>query len=204
MADAQERERSVVLTPGFAALAASHFDDTLDGTRPGGVAQLLATPAAARYTRSLKRPRPSPPVNRPMSERVPLDTAVLSDPGMVRTHNEDSVFVDPAAGIAVLADGMGGYNAGEVASGIAVKVVSGGMVPELNSDGLTDMVEPPFVHAIIEKRREDLATAATELVEAANQNGGRDNISVVLVRVPKEFLPSAAWAQRWLAKKRAG
>ena len=41
-------------------------------------------------------------------------------------------------------------------------------------------------------------------VEAANQNGGRDNISVVLVRVPKAFLPSAAWAQRWLAKKRAG
>ena len=69
-----------------------------------------------------------------MSERVQLDTAVLSHPGMVRTHNEDSVFVDAAAGIAVLADGMGGYNAGEVASGIAVKVVSGGMVPELNSD----------------------------------------------------------------------
>ncbi len=69
-----------------------------------------------------------------MPERVPLDTAVLSHPGMVRTHNEDSVFVDADAGIAVLADGMGGYNAGEVASGIAVKVVSGGMVPELNSD----------------------------------------------------------------------
>jgi serine/threonine protein phosphatase PrpC len=40
-------------------------------------------------------------------------------------------------------------------------------------------------------------------VDLANQNGGRDNISVVLVRVPKAFLPSAAWAQRWLAKKRA-
>ena len=69
-----------------------------------------------------------------MPERVPLDTALLSHPGMVRTHNEDSVFVDPEAGIAVLADGMGGYNAGEVASGIAVNVVSGGMLPELNSD----------------------------------------------------------------------
>ncbi len=41
---------------------------------------------------------------------------------MVRSHNEDSVFVDAEAGIAVLADGMGGYNAGEVASGIAVNV----------------------------------------------------------------------------------
>ena len=52
---------------------------------------------------------------------------------MVRSHNEDAVFVDPGAGIAILADGMGGYNAGEVASGIAVNVVSTGMLPELSS-----------------------------------------------------------------------
>src|SRR5512138_728771 len=68
-----------------------------------------------------------------MTDRVPLDVATLSHPGMVRAHNEDSVFVDGDAGIAVLADGMGGYNAGEVASGIAVNVVSNGMMPELKS-----------------------------------------------------------------------
>jgi protein phosphatase len=73
----------------------------------------------------------------------------------------------------------------------------------LNSDGLTDMVEPSVVHTIIDKKRDNLTDAAKELVDVANQNGGRDNISVVLVRVPKDFLPSAAWAQRWLAKKRA-
>ena len=44
--------------------------------------------------------------------------------------------------------------------------------------------------------------AAGDLVDLANQNGGRDNISVILVRVPPEFLPSASWAQRWLAKKK--
>jgi PPM family protein phosphatase len=44
--------------------------------------------------------------------------------GMVRSHNEDSVGCDAATGLVVLADGMGGYNAGEVASGIAVSVVS--------------------------------------------------------------------------------
>jgi PPM family protein phosphatase len=68
-----------------------------------------------------------------MPERVPLDVASLSHPGMVRTHNEDSVFVDGEAGLAVLADGMGGYSAGEVASGIAVNVVSSGLMPELRS-----------------------------------------------------------------------
>ena len=62
-----------------------------------------------------------------------LDCATLSHPGMVRSHNEDTVFVDADAGIAILADGMGGYNAGEVASGIAVNVVSNGMLPDLRS-----------------------------------------------------------------------
>src|SRR2546428_8112993 len=68
-----------------------------------------------------------------MSAHSPLDVASLSHPGMVRTHNEDSVFVDPESGLAVLADGMGGYSAGEVASGIAVNVISKGMVQELKS-----------------------------------------------------------------------
>ena len=274
-----------------------------------------------------------------MTNRVPLDVASLSHPGMVRTHNEDSLFVDGEAGLAVLADGMGGYSAGEVASGIAVNVISSGMLPELNSgrelskvdigsglthaalllqqqiavankgiyeaaqarpecagmgttlvaavffanrvsighigdsrcyrlradkleqlthdhsllqeqidsgmltpeqakfslnknlvtralgieavvpadiaeyrvepddiyvlcsDGLTDMVDADAVRDIVVAKRNDLAEAAAELIDIANQNGGRDNISVVLVRVPAEFLPSASWLQRWLAKK---
>jgi protein phosphatase len=259
---------------------------------------------------------------------------------MVRSHNEDSVFVDADAGIAILADGMGGYNAGEVASGIAVNVVSNGLLPDLrsgrelskidvqsglthaalllqqqiaaankgiyeaaqarpecagmgttivsavffgnrvsighigdsrcyrlraekfeqlthdhsllqeqidsgqltqeqakyslnknlvtralgieaivpadiveyrveandiyllNSDGLTDMVEPEVIQKVVTEKRGDLALAAAELIEIANQNGGRDNISVVLVRVPAEFLPSSGWAQRFLANKK--
>ena len=39
-----------------------------------------------------------------------------ADTGRARSNNEDSVAVDPGNGLAVLADGMGGYNAGEVAS----------------------------------------------------------------------------------------
>src|SRR6202051_2523250 len=68
-----------------------------------------------------------------MSSRAPLDVASLSHPGMVRPHNEDTVFVDGESGLAVLADGMGGYSAGEVASGIAVNVISTGMLEELKS-----------------------------------------------------------------------
>ncbi len=276
----------------------------------------------------------------PTSQRAPLEVASLSDPGMVRTHNEDSVFVDAPAGLAVLADGMGGYNAGEVASGIAVKVISGGLVPELRSerelskvdvatglthaalllqqqiaaankgiyeaaqarpecagmgttvvaavlcgnrisighigdsrcyrlradkfeqlthdhsllqeqidsgvltpeqakyslnknlvtralgieaivpadiaeyrleaediyvlcsDGLTDMVEPEAVQAIVAEHRMNLAEAARRLIDLANQNGGRDNISVILLRVPPDYLQASGWVQRWLANKK--
>src|SRR5882757_7827053 len=52
-----------------------------------------------------------------------LDIASATDPGMVRSHNEDSVAADQGNGLVVLADGMGGYNAGEVASGMATTVI---------------------------------------------------------------------------------
>jgi len=47
----------------------------------------------------------------------------VTDVGKVRDHNEDALGTAPEIGLWVLADGMGGYNAGEVASGIAVKTV---------------------------------------------------------------------------------
>src|SRR5437762_8289510 len=266
---------------------------------------------------------------------------MLSHPGMVRPHNEDAIFADSDYGLVILAGGMGGYNAGEVASGIAVNVVSGGLRPELESgrdrskvdvqsglthaalllqqqiaaankgiyetaqarpecagmgttivaavfygnrvsighigdsrcyrlradrfeqlthdhsllqeqidsgmltqeqakyslnknlvtralgieavvpadiseyrveaediyllcsDGLTDMVDAEALQEIIATRRSDLAEAAAELIDVANQNGGRDNISVVLVRVPEQFLPTGGWLQRWMSKKPA-
>lgn len=58
----------------------------------------------------------------PLSEA--LEIVVKTDPGMVRSHNEDSVFGNPVGGLVILADGMGGYNAGEVASGMATTVLA--------------------------------------------------------------------------------
>ena len=106
--------------------------------------------------------------NTPFPQRVPLDCAVLSHKGMVRAHNEDSVFVDAAAGIAVLADGMGGYNAGEVASGIAVNVVSTGMLPELRSDRELSKVDiaSGLTHAAL-LLQQKIAAANKGIYEAA-------------------------------------
>ncbi len=52
-----------------------------------------------------------------------LDIHGAVDSGRARSNNEDSIAIDEAARLAVLADGMGGYNAGEVASQMATSFV---------------------------------------------------------------------------------
>lgn len=58
-----------------------------------------------------------------MSLHAGFEYAARTDTGRVRSHNEDAVAILPACGLVVLADGMGGYAAGEVASDIAVSVI---------------------------------------------------------------------------------
>ena len=55
----------------------------------------------------------------------------LSDNGRKRPHNEDSAVTVPALGLAIVADGMGGYKAGEVASAIAAKAILDTVLSEL-------------------------------------------------------------------------
>jgi len=70
-----------------------------------------------------------------------IDFAEFSDTGRVRDHNEDAIGSIGEIGLLVLADGMGGYNAGEVASGIAVQIVT-----DLAAEGATreerDNIDP--------------------------------------------------------------
>lgn len=46
-----------------------------------------------------------------------------TDPGLARENNEDSVAIDEPTRLGILADGMGGYNAGEIASGMATTFI---------------------------------------------------------------------------------
>ena len=57
----------------------------------------------------------------------------------------------------------------------------------LCSDGLTDMVEDADILTRLQEHADNLTTASESLVELANKNGGRDNISVVLARVVEPF-----------------
>ena len=54
---------------------------------------------------------------------MPIEFFAAVDPGRARSNNEDSVAIEDDAALAVLADGMGGYNAGEVASNMLTSFI---------------------------------------------------------------------------------
>ena len=69
-----------------------------------------------------------------------VDSDLLSDVGCVRTNNEDSGRILRAPGsegasaqLLVVADGLGGYNAGDVASALAVDTIEASY-PEIRKD----------------------------------------------------------------------
>ena len=66
-----------------------------------------------------RTPQPTADAEPPLA----WDFAALTDTGRVRGNNEDALVVDAGRGLAVLADGMGGYAGGEVASGMAVALL---------------------------------------------------------------------------------
>ncbi|MDO4482435.1 MAG: Stp1/IreP family PP2C-type Ser/Thr phosphatase [Bacillota bacterium] len=54
-----------------------------------------------------------------------MEIGYITDKGMLRDNNEDSFFVDSERRLFIVADGVGGQNAGEIASSLAVKEISG-------------------------------------------------------------------------------
>lgn len=58
-----------------------------------------------------------------------------TDTGRVRENNEDAVAFDAATNLCVLADGMGGYNAGEIASGMATAYIKSELSKWLSDAG---------------------------------------------------------------------
>ena len=61
----------------------------------------------------------------------------VTHPGHVRKINEDALFCDAGLGLFVVADGMGGHNAGEVASRLAVEAITGFLAPSRDGEDFT-------------------------------------------------------------------
>lgn len=91
-----------------------------------------------------------------------------TDPGCVRTNNEDSYLVAPEVGLFIVADGMGGAQAGELASQLAVKTMS--QAVEASGGNMSP---------------EELITAVQHtnqtVQQAASQNSAREGMGTTLV-----------------------
>jgi serine/threonine protein phosphatase PrpC len=68
----------------------------------------------------------------------------------------------------------------------------------LCSDGLSDLVEDEEIHEILKTLNANLELAANHLIQMANDNGGKDNISVILIRVLKPFAAERTWYDNFL------
>jgi serine/threonine protein phosphatase PrpC len=99
-----------------------------------------------------------------------LEIVNVSDVGMRRPHNEDSTLTDPALGLVILADGMGGYKAGEVASAIAVTSIHEQIRSRLKSleDDDTDITarRAPQLQAV----RDAIMYSNSEIYRAAQRD----------------------------------
>ncbi len=66
----------------------------------------------------------------------------------------------------------------------------------LCSDGLNDMVDDRDIYLTLNKYNDNLESAVTELVKLANENGGKDNISVILARPNQEAFTQKSWVDK--------
>jgi PPM family protein phosphatase len=98
----------------------------------------------------------------PTSKPTKVVANLCSDVGMVREHNEDSAHADPDGQFYVVADGMGGHAAGEVASAMAVDEVRQSL--SLAREQVKAFAEKPT-----EEGRAALVTLLEESVRKAHQ-----------------------------------
>ena len=110
-----------------------------------------------------------------------LEIATCTDPGMVRSHNEDSIAADPANGLVVLADGMGGYNAGEVASGMATTVIITEMRQILASAKPYDVAQGSSDEIAARMVREQVLKANSSIYQAAQSQPQYAGMGTTLV-----------------------
>ncbi len=99
-----------------------------------------------------------------------------TDTGRSRDNNEDSVAVDEETRLAVLADGMGGYNAGEIASGMATAFIKSEM-----SRWLTEVGGTARAKEVRRAMEICVDSANLSIFNAANSNSNYSGMGTTLV-----------------------
>jgi serine/threonine protein phosphatase PrpC len=105
-----------------------------------------------------------------------IKVGARTDVGMVRSGNEDNFFAeaDTTRGVFVVADGMGGHAAGEVASEMAVQIVARTLLPlqsvktagaeDLVAQSLKDANRAIYERMLAEVDKQGMGTTASVLV----------------------------------------
>lgn len=137
-------------------------------------------------------PGPQQPNSRACCVTFALEMAAATDRGRIRSHNEDAMIAAPHLGYAVLADGLGGYQAGEVASRTAVDVVSATLESVLREDG-ADRLSDADATALVAHA---IAAANSAVFEAARSRVEQSGMGTTLV--------VALWRRRALVAGHVG
>jgi serine/threonine protein phosphatase PrpC len=137
--------------------------------------------------------------------RVTLDAWLVTDVGVVRDHNEDSAFMESTRGFFIVADGMGGHAAGEVASAMAVDTVRKtleGARPEIDAfkKAPTDAGRRGIVQllqsAVLSAHQAVFQRGQTEQDKA----GMGTTLDVVLVAGPEAFVAHVGDSRTYLIR----
>jgi serine/threonine protein phosphatase PrpC len=108
-------------------------------------------------------------------------SASATSTGNVRSHNEDSILDLPAAGLWVVADGMGGHNAGDVASRMIV-------------EGLADFARRSPPSALLDEVEDRLRSVNGRLFDASLENDKGMSGSTVAALLAFDRHCVAIWA----------
>jgi serine/threonine protein phosphatase PrpC len=137
--------------------------------------------------------------------RVTLEAWLVTDVGVVRDHNEDSAFMAADRGLFIVADGMGGHAAGEVASAMAVETVRTtleGSLPEIDafkkqpSDGGRRQLVQLLQSAVLQAHQAVFQRGQAEPDKA----GMGTTLDVVVVAGPEAFVAHVGDSRTYLIR----
>jgi protein phosphatase len=104
----------------------------------------------------------------------------VTDTGQRRDNNEDNILVDTSHALAIVADGMGGHNAGEVASQLAIDVTSqfliAGLHIESRMDDAFSSAEP--MQDLLEK---SIQLANRKIIEESSNDDSKSGMGTTIV-----------------------
>jgi serine/threonine protein phosphatase PrpC len=139
--------------------------------------------------------------------RIRQRNAVQTDVGVIRDHNEDTAYADPEGDFFIVADGMGGHAAGEVASKMAVDAVMAAL------QGTREEIAQ-FARAPSDQGRRALVSSLENAVRQAHQSvyqrgaaetdkqGMGTTLDVVLIAGSEAFVAHVGDSRTYLVRER--